>query len=91
MTNASRDDNQVPVLIGTSNADGSTPLPVYVDPTTHIMATDDNTSGSDLSDDIADRDDNMVPVAMGVSEADGTTPVAIYVDSATNKLLVDST
>jgi len=37
MGNAARDQNYVPTLIGVSNADGSTPTTVYVDPTTHRM------------------------------------------------------
>lgn len=37
MGNAARDANYVPTLIGVSNADGTTPITVYVDPTTHRM------------------------------------------------------
>jgi hypothetical protein len=37
MGNAARDQNYVPTLIGVSNADGSTPVTVYVDPTTHRL------------------------------------------------------
>lgn len=37
MSQAKRDENFVPTLLGVSNADGSTPVPVYVDPTTHRM------------------------------------------------------
>ena len=31
MTNATRDNNNIPVLLGTSNADGLTPLPIQVE------------------------------------------------------------
>jgi hypothetical protein len=33
--NANRDDNQVPVLIAVSSADGVTPVEVYADPVTN--------------------------------------------------------
>lgn len=35
-----RDNNRVPALIGVSNADGTTPVVVYADPTTHRLLTD---------------------------------------------------
>jgi len=34
---AKRDDNQVTTLLGVSNADGITPVTLYVDPTTHRL------------------------------------------------------
>lgn len=37
MANAKRDQNYVPTLLGVSNADGVTPVTVYVDPATHRM------------------------------------------------------
>lgn len=91
MADAKRDNNLVNTLLVTSNADGSTPVRVKVDPTSHVLQIDDGTTGSDLSGDNATRDDNLVPVAMGVSSADGVTPVPIYGDPATGKILVDST
>ena len=39
MTDAKRDNNYVPTLIGVSSADGVTPVTIYVDPTTHRMLT----------------------------------------------------
>lgn len=37
---APRDNNRVPVLMGTSSVDGVTPVVVYVDPTSHRLLTD---------------------------------------------------
>lgn len=37
MGNAKRDDNYVPTLIAVSNADGTTPVTLYADPTTHRL------------------------------------------------------
>jgi hypothetical protein len=39
MANASRDQNNVPTLLGVSSADGTTPVPLYADPTTHRLLT----------------------------------------------------
>lgn len=90
MTEAKRDNNQIPTMTGVSNANGSTPTIIKADPTTHALQVDDNTTGSDLSGDNASRDDNSVPVLMGVSSVDGITPVPIYVDPANGKLLINS-
>jgi len=40
MSQAPRDENFVPTLLGVSNADGTTPVPVYADPTTHRLLVD---------------------------------------------------
>ncbi len=40
MANAYRDENSVPTLIGTSNADGFTPVRVYANPITHRLLVD---------------------------------------------------
>lgn len=37
MANAKRDDNYIPTLLAVSNADGSTPVALYADPTTHRL------------------------------------------------------
>jgi len=91
VSNAPRDNNQIPTILGTSNADGKTPVPIYVDAADHSMCVEDAATGSDLSDDDADRDDNGIPVMMAVSSADGKTPCAVYVNAANNKLLIQST
>lgn len=91
MANAAIDANNVPTLIAASNADGSTPVRIKVDPTTHGVLVSDGSTGSDLSGDIAPRDANSVPCMMGVSSADGVTPVPIYADPTTGELLTKST
>lgn len=37
MANASRDQNNVPTLLGASSSDGVTPVVVYADPATHRL------------------------------------------------------
>lgn len=89
MANAPRDDNRIPVMMGLLSTDGSTPTPVRVDPTTHLMGYNDGTTGSDLTGDNAIRDDNRIVTLVAVSKTDGTTPVPLYVN-ASGQLLVDS-
>ena len=91
MDQAAKDNNNVNTLIGTSNADGSTPLRAQVNPTTHVLQTAGGTGGTDLSGDIASRDNNAVTTILAASSADGVTPVPVYIDAATNKLLLKST
>lgn len=40
MTNAYRDENEVPTLIASSSSDGQTPVRLYADPTTHRLLVD---------------------------------------------------
>lgn len=91
MADAKRDENFVPTLLFTSNADGSTPLIAQADPATGSLKVDDDVTGSDLSGDNASFDKNFVPVFMAVSSVDGVTPVAVYADSVTGKILIKST
>lgn len=89
MTNASRDQNSVPTILGAKAASTSETSPVLADPSTHALAVDDNTTGSDNGPSNAPRDQNDVPALMAVSSADGKTPVVLYVDSD-GKLLINS-
>lgn len=46
-TNAGHDQNHVTTLLGVSSADGSTPVPVEVDPTTgQLLVTSDAAAGA---------------------------------------------
>lgn len=90
MSNAPRDENQIPTIMGTLNTDGSTPTPIKVNATNNSLKVEDNSTGSDLSGDVAYRDENRVPVLIAVSSSDGITPVPIYATSE-GKLLIDST
>lgn len=40
MSNASRDQNNIPTLLGVSSSDGRTPITVYADPGTHRLLVD---------------------------------------------------
>ncbi len=40
MSTASRDQNNIPTLLGVSSTDGATPITVYADPSTHRLLVD---------------------------------------------------
>lgn len=88
MANASRDDNNVPTLLGTLNSDGSTLVKITVNPTTHSLGAVNGTAGTDLGPVNAPRDQNNVPALIAVSSVDGVTPVVVYADSQ-GRILID--
>lgn len=88
MSNAARDENNVPTLIAVQ-PDGTTIVRVKADPTNHSLSIEDDTTGSDNGPDRALRDENFVTTLIGVSSADGVTPVAVYANSS-GQLLIDS-
>ena len=90
MSNAERDDNNVPSILGVLNTDGETVTRVKANPSTHALAVNNNTTGSDNGPDHALRDENFVPTLLAVSSADGATLIPLYVDSD-GKLLIDET
>ena len=89
MADASRDQNNVPTILGALNTDGETIVPIQANPASHALSINDGTTGSDNGPVDAPRDENNIPVLMAVSSADGETPVVLYADSE-GKLLVDS-
>ncbi len=90
MTNAKRDDNNKPAILAVLNTDGTTVAPVEINPTTHGLSVDNNTTGTDQGPERALRDENFVTTMLAVSDVDGVTPVSLYVDS-NGKLLIDET
>ena len=86
---AKRDENNVPVAMAVLDADGTTPVPLEAEPTSHILQVEDAADGADSSGNNAYRDENQVTTLLVVSEADGATPVQLYVDGD-GKLLIDS-
>lgn len=89
MADASRDQNNVPTLLGTLDSDGETLVPIVVNASSHALKVGDDTTGSDNGPANAPRDNNFVPALMAVSSTDGVTPVVVYADIDGN-LLVDS-
>jgi hypothetical protein len=90
MSNAARNENNVPTLIAVLNTDGETVQQVTANPTNNALSVDNDTTGSDNGPgDRALRDENFVTTLIGVSSVDGVTPVAVYAN-ASGQLLIDS-
>lgn len=89
MADASIDANSNATITGRLNTNGTTVTRVQVDPSTHALSVDDNTTGSDHGGTIAATDSNGRPTMFAVSNADGVTLVALYVNSS-GELLIDS-
>jgi len=81
MSQASKDENDISTLLGTSDSDGRTTIPIRANPNTHALSTSAGSDGSDLGPENAPRDENDVPALLCVSSADGVTPVAVYATS----------
>lgn len=90
MSNAKRDQNNIPTLLGTLDTDGKTTIPLVAEPTLHAIFINNGASGTDYGPQNAPRDENSIPVLMAVSSVDGVTPVVVYA-SSNGYLLVDNT
>ncbi len=90
MANAKRDNNRIPTLIAASRTDGTTPINIYVNPTTHQLMVETNAVAITQRS-VAPRDANRIPVLLGVSSSNGTTPVTICCNPTTHGLFVEPT
>lgn len=87
MASPLHDGNNTPTLIAVQD-NGTTILNIQANPSTHALAVEDNTTGSDNGPSNS-RHAEGVPVLMAVSSADGKTPVVVYGNSS-GQLLIDS-
>lgn len=77
MAQAPRDSNMIPVILATSNADGTTPLVVYVDSATNRLLVDANvTITAQFTDDAAFTPASSKVLAIGAM-ADDTAPDSV--------------
>ena len=77
MAQAPRDDNQVTALLGTSNADGTTPVVLWSDPTTHRLLVDASLSlDAQFVDDAAFTPGTSSVLAFGAT-FDDTSPDSV--------------
>lgn len=81
------DENRIPVVLGVSEVDGTTTIPIKANPAVHAMKCLKGSTGSDLSGDDDARDENRKPAFFAVSATDGVTPVAVYCDINGNLLI----
>ncbi len=102
MTNAFRDENNVPTLIASSSADGKTPVRVYADPTSHRLLLDatsgvvgpgSSTDGAialwDGTTGLTIKDSNLVPGGTTTAPSTTATPVFTSYYGANTKALGD--
>lgn len=83
-TNAGHDQNFVPTLLGVSTIDGTTPVPVEVDPTTGQLQVSSTGGGSSSTVwGLNDKEDTGTYVYYGFSAADGSWKL-LRKTSATN-------
>ena len=87
MTNAIRDNNHVPVLLGVLFSDGVTTVPIALDG--DMIKTNTTDSISFTPDQVAIRDANFKHVLMAVDSTDPTKLCPVYVD-ASGAVLVSS-
>lgn len=92
MTNAKRDENNRPIMIGISNITGNTIESLQASPTTHGLEVDDATTGSNVGNNsgIALVDENGVQVLCAESSAGDGTIIELYVNDSTGRLLINS-
>lgn len=87
--NALRDENAVSSLIAILNSSGASTIRIKVNPITHALKINDDTTGSNNGPSVAMKDDNDVSTLVATSQNDGTTPVVAYANSS-GELLVTS-
>lgn len=80
MTNAIRDNNHVPVLLGVLFSDGVTLVPIKLNGS--VLMTNSSDSIAFTPDQVAIRDENFRHVLMGVDSADPTKLCPVYVDAS---------
>ena len=85
--NAKRDENRVAVKMAVSYVDGTTLVPIAVNPVTGAVLTDTTHSISFTPNKIAIRDENYQTVLMGVSSTTGE-PTPVYADPVTGAILI---
>jgi hypothetical protein len=83
MSNAAHDENDRPTAICISMTDGTTIIPIKVNPTTHALHADNNTTGTDYGNNggIAMLDENSVAVWTAESSDGSGNIVEIYGNS----------
>ena len=88
MTNALRDNNHVPTMLGVLFSDGVTLVPIELNASSQIQINIVDTIGFTPNED-ALTDENFEHVLMAVDSTDATKLCPVYVD-ASGKILTDN-
>lgn len=102
MANAAKDENSVPTLIAASSADGSTPVRVYADPSTHrllvnatsgVVGPVSSTDGAIVLWDgvtgLTVKDSDLIPGGITTAPSTSATPVFTSYYGGNTKALGD--
>ncbi|TXG77190.1 hypothetical protein E6Q11_03155 [Candidatus Dojkabacteria bacterium] len=99
MANAYKDENGSNTITGVDSSNGTTIRRALADPSTHALAVENNTTGTNYGPAIAPKDENEVTTfwavasrtvtSNGIDYVEGITPVPIYIDSS-GQVLIDS-
>ena len=91
MSQAGRDQDDVPTGLGVSSSDLTTPILIRVDPVTNYLLVDQSSDSLTATIAIKDKiDENDVHTKYGISSVDGVTLVPIRTDS-NGRLLIQYT
>lgn len=85
--NAKRDENRIAVKMAISYIDGTTLVPIAINPATNAVLVDTAHSISFTPINRALRDENYQTVLMGVSSTTGE-PIPVYADPVTGAILI---
>lgn len=84
-----KDNNNVPVVLGMWNTNGTIALKISANATLHTMDVLDGTDGIDYGNNSAVKDDNGEPSLLALSNAGDNAIVPLYVNSS-GELLIQS-
>lgn len=90
MTNAIKDQNNVPVWLGVLCTDGVTLVPIAIDSVTGYVKTDEVSTISFTPNQVALRDENHKHVVMAVDWTDDTKLCPLYVNASGAVLVTNS-
>ena len=88
MTDAIKDQNRIPVMLGVSYVDGTTLVPIQIDSSNNGIVVDRVNTFSGTINTNAIKDENRNNVLMGTNSVDGTL-IPVYVNPTTGGILID--
>lgn len=93
MANAPLDQNNRPAIICASKNNGTTIVPIQINPSTHGVMIEDAHTGSDNGNNQGNAmlDENTKPVWIALSSAGNGAIIEVYGNPTTGAILVDST
>lgn len=89
MTNAKRDDNRKPTLLGVDPDNSTVTVLGHINPVTNRLKVRINGgTGSIAAATVSKRDENRIPTALAVKSTDTTATLPVRARSSNNRLLI---